>query len=1376
MTSYTLYLLFAALITLILAAVCNRRGAVPGARQFALLMLAATVWSAAYGFEISSKDLAGITFWVRIEYIGIVLIPVFWLGFTLQYTGQHKWLTRRNWIIITIEPLLALVLFWTNSAHELFWKDVELVESGNMTLATFTHGPGFWVHAAYTYLLLLAGMVLIVKFLIRSHILFRKQGISLLVGVFSPWLGNAVYLLGIHPIPYLDPTPFAFVITGLAITWGLVRYQLLEVIPIAQTALIADLPDGVIVLDTRSRIVDINPAAVQIFTRPSEGAIGQNAQQFFRGHEQILLALSSDSATSTEVVIGGDGKQRYYDLRAQPLRDSHQNISGLLIILRDVTHQRISEETIDRRGAILEAVSFTATKFLATLTWEEFIHEALKRLGESATASRVYIFENERSQDGSVLVSQRYEWVAVGITPQIDNPELQGFNLRERGFIRWEKMLGQGQPVYGIVDEFPASEQEVLRAQDILAIAIVPIFVGEEWWGFLGYDDCVTRRQWSKVEIDALEAAAGIIGSSIQRKAIDDQQRRRSNELASLYEVSLELTSSQEAHQLLRTIVAKAVELTGGTGGGLYLCDRKKREVRCVTSTNTKKDFSGTVLKYGEGASGIVAETGKPLIIDDYRVWEGRATVYEENQPFRSVLSAPLNWQGEVIGVIHILHNQETSRFDENDLRLLTLFANQAAIALHNAQTYEIAQQRARRIALLNEITNSALTRPDLHEMLQILANRLCELMDADSVYIALWDEAQQCTSPAVYYSKLQKEPPTFQLEPGEMTMTESVLRAGHPLEVEDVRNTPYLSPRIAALFPTRSMLSLPLIADEQKIGAAHIGFDHPHSFTQEEIELGEQAASQIALAMAKTRMLENEHRRVSELDALRATMADISGELELSALLRIILERATSLLNATGGDLGLYEEERGEILIVVSHNMGKDYQGTRMALGEGAMGLAVKENAPVVISDYHRWEGRSPQYEGGSWEAVLAVPLYFHGRIVGALGIVDKNPKRKFNQDDQRLLNLFAQQAATAIENARLYADEKKRVYELQTLFESSATITKTLDLEVVYKIAAEQLLKAVDATSVYILSPPDLTSSKATVLAHQCGPQANIYERNPDIGATYDMNQFAQTLAALRAGEPLTISVNDPNIDRSDWEELTKNVVKSTICVPMIVSGQLLGYAEIWESRYERTWSAEEVRLCQTISNLAAVAIENARLYQKMQHLAVTDALTGIYNRRGLFDIGQREINRARRFVRPLSVIMLDIDHFKQINDVHSHAIGDTVLQAIVKQCQANLRDMDILGRYGGEEFAILLPETDLMAGYQVAERLRMVIASNPVPTEHGPIEVTVSMGIASATVEIENLAVLLDRADTAMYAAKEAGRNRVVIETSTGRGPYI
>jgi diguanylate cyclase (GGDEF)-like protein len=217
------------------------------------------------------------------------------------------------------------------------------------------------------------------------------------------------------------------------------------------------------------------------------------------------------------------------------------------------------------------------------------------------------------------------------------------------------------------------------------------------------------------------------------------------------------------------------------------------------------------------------------------------------------------------------------------------------------------------------------------------------------------------------------------------------------------------------------------------------------------------------------------------------------------------------------------------------------------------------------------------------------------------------------------------------------------------------------------------------------------------------------------------------------------------------------------------MIASDRISGYAEIWDSRNERVWSEEDIQLCQTLANQAALVIENARLYNQMQFLAVTDTLTGVYNRRGLFDRGQQEVSRALRSSRPLAAIMLDIDHFKHINDTFSHVVGDEVLRILAKLCQENLRSMDIIGRYGGEEFAIVLPESDTAAAQRVAERLRQSVADTPVFTQNGVVNFTISVGVASMTDGIPTLAVLLDRADTAMYQAKETGRNRVCIASA-------
>jgi diguanylate cyclase (GGDEF)-like protein len=598
------------------------------------------------------------------------------------------------------------------------------------------------------------------------------------------------------------------------------------------------------------------------------------------------------------------------------------------------------------------------------------------------------------------------------------------------------------------------------------------------------------------------------------------------------------------------------------------------------------------------------------------------------------------------------------------------------------------------------------------------------------------------------------------------------VINAGHSLTVPDMFNSPYISPRIAGMFPAKSLIGLPLIAGEKKLGAVLIAFNQPHQFTGEEIDLGEQAAAQIALAIAKTYLLEGERKRIRELEALRANVTDISGVREVPELLRAILERATSMLKATGGDIGLYDEQMQEIEIIASHNLGSDHAGMRMALGEGGMGTAIEQKRPLVIEDYATWERRSTRFLNANFHAAMAVPLRFRDRIVGALGILDADPSRKFSPEDEQLLELFAQQAAIAVENARLYAIEKQRAAELAVLFEASTAITKSINQFSVASSAAERLARAVNATSAHILSC-DLEEGTATVIAEFFSLQAIKQERKSDINQRYDLNDYPCTLSALRSGQPTTILIGDAGIDLMDREELNNYGVKSSLNVPMIASGRVLAYAEIWDSASERTWTDEEIRICQTLANQAAVALDNARLYSEMQQMAITDPLTGAYNRRGLFEFGQHEMRRSQRNRQPLTGIMLDIDHFKKINDTFSHAVGDQVLQGLAEICGKHLRSSDILGRYGGEEFAVLLPDTDCQAAYQIAERLRERIAATPIQTKVAPIYLTVSIGIACSRDGIADLAILLDRADTAMYAAKNRGRNLVVPSAGYGAG---
>jgi signal transduction histidine kinase/DNA-binding response OmpR family regulator/HAMP domain-containing protein len=215
--------------------------------------------------------------------------------------------------------------------------------------------------------------------------------------------------------------------------------------------------------------------------------------------------------------------------------------------------------------------------------------------------------------------------------------------------------------------------------------------------------------------------------------------------------------------------------------------------------------------------------------------------------------------------------------------------------------------------------------------------------------------------------------------------------------------------------------------AFNQMTGQLRLLYEHLEEQVEDRTAALSRANEQLQQEIVERARVEQDLRRQNQyLAALHATMAEISAELELSKLLRAIVERAVMLLVAGGGELAIYNEEQRELLVVISHNMEQDYAGTRLALGEGAMGHVARTHQPLIVEDYLRWEGQSPKYARISC-ATLAAPLLVSGRLVGAISIADFDPTRQFTPDDVRLLNLFAPQAAVAIENARLYTSAQE-------------------------------------------------------------------------------------------------------------------------------------------------------------------------------------------------------------------------------------------------------------------------------------------------------------------------------------------------------------
>jgi len=279
-----------------------------------------------------------------------------------------------------------------------------------------------------------------------------------------------------------------------------------------------------------------------LFTEASLDLARQTLAEAVSSLKQGTPDLSRTWTLEVEIICK-DGSTLWTEVKASFLRDAEGLPVGILGVSRDIRKRKSAEQALRRREAILEAVSFAAGRFLQSASWEEDIEEILVRLGQAVEASRAYIFKNSLQENGDLLTSQRYEWVAPTITSLIDDPQLQNLSWQKAGFGRWQEELSRNRFISGHVKDFPPSEQEFLRAQDIDSILVVPIFTGHQWWGFIGFDECLREREWSLAELDALKAAASTLGAAILHERAEKALKESENKLRSL---SCQLLAAQE--------------------------------------------------------------------------------------------------------------------------------------------------------------------------------------------------------------------------------------------------------------------------------------------------------------------------------------------------------------------------------------------------------------------------------------------------------------------------------------------------------------------------------------------------------------------------------------------------------------------------------------------------------------------------------------------------------------------------------------------------------------------------------------------------------------------------------------------------------------
>ncbi|MBI4203294.1 MAG: PAS domain-containing protein [Chloroflexi bacterium] len=412
----TALLFVSATLLAVVGAIAWRYRSAPSAKTTAVVVWLGCVWSLGYAGELISTDLALKLSFAKFQYVAIASIPATWLMLVLQYTERERWIVPWKAGLLGVVPLLTVLLVWTTESHGLVWRTMTLDLRGSFPILAITYGPWFWLHVVYSYLLFVTGMLILVSELQGASRLSREHIAALLVSSLAPIAANVLYLAGLTPVPHLDLTPYAFLVSGVALLWGLFHSQFLDLVPVARDRVVESMTDGFLVLSRNNRVVDINAAAVKVLGKPQSEVLGQPLASVL----DISLALPGELGNgvhpSSEVTLGSGEAQQVYETHVSPLTDSKGRLRGHVVLLSDITEKKHTqlalEDTIKRKDiAYQQALIYSNAlnqEIRARNSAEEALRALSNKLAELQETERRHLARELHDEIGQALTGLRF--------------------------------------------------------------------------------------------------------------------------------------------------------------------------------------------------------------------------------------------------------------------------------------------------------------------------------------------------------------------------------------------------------------------------------------------------------------------------------------------------------------------------------------------------------------------------------------------------------------------------------------------------------------------------------------------------------------------------------------------------------------------------------------------------------------------------------------------------------------------------------------------------------------------------------------------------------------------------------------------------------
>jgi|GEM_PF-888229 len=725
-------------------------------------------------------------------------------------------------------------------------------------------------------------------------------------------------------------------------------------------------------------------------------------------------------------------------------------------------------------------------------------------------------------------------------------------------------------------------------------------------------------------------------------------------------------------------------------------------------------------------------------------------------------------------------------------------------------------------LAFHEKIAAISATTADLNKLLNILISMILKLVAASSGSIMIHDPSENRLR--LFYSTkhpgaaLGESPRSGSTLPADHGIAGKVFQSGKPLLINDIPEKsrhpgafqvqPSGLPREALSTPSAddmsralqgltlrrkasggSFLSLPLQIAGHTVGILNLNRTTGQpGFTKDDLSLLETLKGQIAAIVEKARLLDDLKEQKEEIQSLYSLTTILFGsqemkpslisfldllskklEIERSAI--IVLTESESKIFSVAGKQKHSGADKPEFDVLASKSMSKpDLEKLLLSITKQLQSDLAKPWVPERDDPQLQPPVSLPYFEKGKAMEILCLPISAGRRVRHFLftsmrrNLRDREAVRRH----YKFLHLITQQLSVALEREEML-DKIKRdqeiladnAYQNSIFLEIGKDLASTLDPHNVLRKAFEQFGKLISFSSTAILMFDDLDNSYR-ILFQPSHPVLPSYTRRLK---TEIIRLFREFPATPMIGNPNIVPVEVLSPQNPSGKPLAR--FKHAIHLPIILVDKVVGLIHLAKDDPE-PFTQSDLDITTQFTAIFLTSIKNALIHKQTEKLAFTDPLTGLYNHRYFQETLKQEFVRSRRYQKPLSLMIIDIDHFKRFNDNFGHLVGDKVLIYVGKIFENSVRErIDTVARYGGEEFGVLIPETPLSGAKNLAERIRSAVESEPMRDEASELRVTVSIGVACTTkTHCEKQSDLIQAADTALYKAKDNGRNQVRI----------